>query len=88
MIGGLVTSFILKLLVYPPVYVIWKWRFEMNRGAVDVSQLPIPEIRGHGGWRTGKTRDIRHAIDGVPRESFGLCCGELDFEFVESAFGI
>ncbi|MBI3291383.1 MAG: efflux RND transporter permease subunit, partial [Elusimicrobia bacterium] len=26
MIGGLVTSFILELLVYPPIYAIWKWR--------------------------------------------------------------
>jgi Cu(I)/Ag(I) efflux system membrane protein CusA/SilA len=30
MIGGLVTSFILELLVYPPIYAFWKWRFEMN----------------------------------------------------------
>jgi Cu(I)/Ag(I) efflux system membrane protein CusA/SilA len=47
MIGGLVTSFILELLVYPPIYAIWKWNFEMNRGTVDVSKLPIPELRGH-----------------------------------------
>ncbi|MBI4161990.1 MAG: efflux RND transporter permease subunit, partial [Acidobacteria bacterium] len=32
MIGGLFTSFILELLVYPPIYEIWKWRFEMKRG--------------------------------------------------------
>jgi Cu(I)/Ag(I) efflux system membrane protein CusA/SilA len=49
MIGGLVTSFILELLVYPPVYALWKWHFEMKRGTVDVSKLPIPELRGHGG---------------------------------------
>jgi Cu(I)/Ag(I) efflux system membrane protein CusA/SilA len=48
MIGGLVTSFILELLVYPPVYAIWKWRFEMKQGTVDVSRLPIPELQGHG----------------------------------------
>jgi Cu(I)/Ag(I) efflux system membrane protein CusA/SilA len=47
MIGGLVTSFILELLVYPPIYAIWKWRYEMKQGTVDVSQLPIPELRGH-----------------------------------------
>jgi Cu(I)/Ag(I) efflux system membrane protein CusA/SilA len=46
-IGGLVTSFILELLVYPPIYAIWKWRYEMKHGTVDVSQLPIPELRGH-----------------------------------------
>jgi Cu(I)/Ag(I) efflux system membrane protein CusA/SilA len=32
MIGGLVTSFILELLVYPPIYEFWKWNFEMRRG--------------------------------------------------------
>ncbi len=47
MIGGLVTSFIMELLVYPPIYEFWKWNFEMKRGTVDVSTLPIPELRGH-----------------------------------------
>jgi len=32
MIGGLVTSFILELLVYPVIYSIWKWKFEMKQG--------------------------------------------------------
>jgi Cu(I)/Ag(I) efflux system membrane protein CusA/SilA len=47
MIGGLVTSFALELLVYPPIYALWKWHFEMKRGTVDVSTLPIPELKGH-----------------------------------------
>jgi Cu(I)/Ag(I) efflux system membrane protein CusA/SilA len=47
MIGGIFTSFILELLVYPPIYAIWKWRYEMKLGTVDVSQLPIPHLRGH-----------------------------------------
>jgi len=34
MVGGLFTSFILELLVYPAVYATWKWRFEMKSGAV------------------------------------------------------
>jgi len=33
MVGGLVTSFVMELLVYPVVYFIWKWRFEMREGA-------------------------------------------------------
>ncbi|MDP2652839.1 MAG: efflux RND transporter permease subunit [Candidatus Omnitrophota bacterium] len=32
MVGGLVTSFALELLVYPVVYFIWKWHFEMKEG--------------------------------------------------------
>ncbi|MFA5794303.1 MAG: CusA/CzcA family heavy metal efflux RND transporter [Candidatus Brocadiia bacterium] len=47
MVGGLVTSFILELLVYPPVYTLWKWKFQMKKGAVDVSKLPIPELKEH-----------------------------------------
>jgi len=45
MVGGLVTSFLLELLVYPPIYEIWKWRFEMRRGTV--------EPRPAGGTRSG-----------------------------------
>jgi len=30
MIGGLVTSFLLELLVYPAVYKLWKWRTEVR----------------------------------------------------------
>ncbi len=47
MIGGLITSFILELLVYPPIYQIWKWNFEMKRGSVEPSRIPVPEMRGH-----------------------------------------
>jgi Cu(I)/Ag(I) efflux system membrane protein CusA/SilA len=32
MIGGIITSFLLELLVYPPLYATWKWRSEMNCG--------------------------------------------------------
>ncbi len=47
MLGGVFTSFIMELLVYPPIYSIWKWRYEMKHGTVDVSKLPIPGIHGH-----------------------------------------
>jgi Cu(I)/Ag(I) efflux system membrane protein CusA/SilA len=36
MVGGLFTSFIMELLVYPPVYAAWKWRGEMRRGGTRV----------------------------------------------------
>jgi len=35
MIGGILTSFLLELLVYPPVYQFWKWNFEMKRDRND-----------------------------------------------------
>ena len=34
MVGGLVTSFIMELLVYPVIYSIWKWKYEMKEGTV------------------------------------------------------
>jgi Cu(I)/Ag(I) efflux system membrane protein CusA/SilA len=31
MIGGILTSFILELVVYPPIYQIWKWNFGLKK---------------------------------------------------------
>ena len=47
MIGGLFTSFILELLVYPPIYQIWKWNFEMKHGTVAPADIPIPMLKAH-----------------------------------------
>jgi len=33
MVGGILTSFLLELVVYPPVYQMWKWNFELKRHA-------------------------------------------------------
>jgi Cu(I)/Ag(I) efflux system membrane protein CusA/SilA len=36
MIGGIFTSFLLELLLYPGIYELWKWNFELKRqGAAD-----------------------------------------------------
>ena len=32
MVGGIFTSFLLELLIYPVLYSIWKWRYEMKEG--------------------------------------------------------
>jgi len=34
MIGGIFTSFILELVVYPAIYAIWKWHFEVKKQVV------------------------------------------------------
>ncbi len=39
MLGGIVTSFLMELIVYPPIYEIWKWNFEMKKGLIP------PDIR-------------------------------------------
>jgi len=31
MVGGLASSFLLELLVYPAIYAVWKWNFEMKQ---------------------------------------------------------
>ena len=35
MVGGLSTSFLLELLVYPAIYAVWKWRGEMKQGQAE-----------------------------------------------------
>jgi Cu(I)/Ag(I) efflux system membrane protein CusA/SilA len=38
MIGGILTSFLLELIVYPAVYEIWKWHFEVKRQSIEKHQ--------------------------------------------------
>jgi len=42
MVGGLATSFVLELLVYPSIYFLWKWHAEVKHQTFQ----PV-EIRGH-----------------------------------------
>ena len=37
MIGGIFTSFLLELVVYPPIYQLWKWREVRSQGTGDIS---------------------------------------------------
>jgi Cu(I)/Ag(I) efflux system membrane protein CusA/SilA len=45
MVGGIFTSFMMELLVYPAIYAIWKWRFEMKEGKADWIKTPV-----EAGW--------------------------------------
>ena len=38
MIGGIFTSFLLELLVYPAMYQIWKWNFEVKKQLPSVAK--------------------------------------------------
>ena len=38
MVGGIFTSFLLELVVYPAIYEIWKWHFEMKRAYAKLSR--------------------------------------------------
>ena len=33
MVGGIFTSFVLELLVYPSIYELWRWHGRLKRGA-------------------------------------------------------
>jgi Cu(I)/Ag(I) efflux system membrane protein CusA/SilA len=48
MVGGIFTSFVLELVVYPAIYELWKWHFEMKRArsgqqAAALTALPSVE---------------------------------------------
>jgi Cu(I)/Ag(I) efflux system membrane protein CusA/SilA len=40
MIGGIFTSFILELVVYPAIYEIWKWHFGLKH---ELTGVPVPQ---------------------------------------------
>jgi Cu(I)/Ag(I) efflux system membrane protein CusA/SilA len=48
MIGGIFTSFLLELLVYPGIYQIWKWHFELKPGREAGRQAPVPALEPSG----------------------------------------
>jgi Cu(I)/Ag(I) efflux system membrane protein CusA/SilA len=43
MVGGLATSFLLELLVYPAIYFLWKWHSEVKNQTFG----PALVIKGH-----------------------------------------
>jgi Cu(I)/Ag(I) efflux system membrane protein CusA/SilA len=44
MVGGIFTSFILELAVYPAIYAIWKWHFEVKKQPAVGIPAPAPEV--------------------------------------------
>ena len=45
MIGGIFTSFLLELLVYPGIYQIWKWHFELKPRHRTATGASLPELQ-------------------------------------------
>lgn len=43
LVGGIVTSFLMELVVYPPLFAIWKWNFEL-RPAIRSAKLSIEAL--------------------------------------------
>ena len=44
MIGGIFTSFLLELVVYPAIYEIWKWHFEVKPALEAASSSVLPDV--------------------------------------------
>jgi len=44
MIGGIFTSFILELVVYPVIYEIWKWHFELKPALARAHATPEGDL--------------------------------------------
>lgn len=43
MIGGIITSFLMELVIYPPIFAIWKWNFEVKpRLKHEQTSMPTP----------------------------------------------
>ena len=48
MVGGIITSFLMELVVYPPVYAIWKWNWEvkpaLKKNPAGLQLNPVTEV--------------------------------------------
>lgn len=42
MVGGIITSFLMELIVYPPVFAIWKWNWEVKPALAREAASPQP----------------------------------------------
>ncbi len=41
MVGGILSAFLLGLIIYPALYAAWKWRFDMQQGHADWIDAPF-----------------------------------------------
>jgi Cu(I)/Ag(I) efflux system membrane protein CusA/SilA len=44
MIGGILTSFLMELVVYPPIFAIWKWNWEVKPALRKTTELQTEEL--------------------------------------------
>ncbi len=44
LVGGILVSFLMELVVYPPIFAIWKWNFEVKPGLNVLPALPSGEV--------------------------------------------
>jgi Cu(I)/Ag(I) efflux system membrane protein CusA/SilA len=45
MVGGIITSFLMELVIYPPVFAIWKWNWEVKPSLKkNIELAPVNEV--------------------------------------------
>jgi Cu(I)/Ag(I) efflux system membrane protein CusA/SilA len=49
MVGGIVTSFLLELLLYPVIFTMWKWNSEVKPALQNGNATQRQELSGNGG---------------------------------------
>ena len=47
MIGGILVSFLMELVVYPPIFAIWKWNFEVKPRLKKEAEVAAQEELAH-----------------------------------------
>jgi hypothetical protein len=68
MVGGLATSFLLELLVYPMLYAVWKWRFVLRRGALlPPTPAMLRALEGEREARSGEREGVGQVGAAVAR---------------------
>jgi copper/silver efflux system protein len=45
MIGGIFTSFVLELLVYPGLYQVWKWHFDLKPQSSEAKTVGVQPLQ-------------------------------------------
>ena len=77
MIGGIFTSFLLELLVYPGIYQIWKWHFEMKRGRQTVPCCNGAQLSQDSADKPARREHCRFGRASVPASHCSKICESL-----------
>jgi hypothetical protein len=80
MVGGILTSFLLELLVYPGVYQVWKWHYELKQHRAGIEPGEIAATRRLQSERVTVDREWRthQELDLKPSDPpLGRCCSRI-----------
>jgi len=75
MVGGIFTSFVLELVVYPAIYEIWKWHFEMKRARAEAQSAALVSVARGSAVSIDALRVSAHANSPIWFSGESLPCG-------------